>query len=479
MLRAFGVLAAFTAITLAANGPAGATPPPLPVPPAAGSEATPGPDARATPAPPVRATGPLGGLARRDTLLGSLGGVRPALARYGVSLAASETSEVLGNATGGIRRGAAYDGLLLMDLQVDTQRAFDLYGGTLNASALQIHGDDLSATNLGTLQTASGIEADQASRLWEVWYDQQIGHDGTLDVKIGQQSLDQEYMVSQNALLFVNTMFGWPMLPSADLPGGGPAYPLSALGVRARAKVNDSVTVLGGVYNGSPDTAYAAGDSQRLDPSGLTFPLGGGALAIAEVQYAYPGLGALVYPGRRAPLSGTYKLGLWYDAERFSDLATGATHRGNYAFYAVADQMVYQSSREANRTLNAFTRLMGTPLGDRNLIAFSGNLGLTLHEPIEFRYGDTLGIGLGYAKVGAAAARSDIDAATRANAVRPVRNGETFVELTYQYQLFPWIALQPDFQYTLHPGAGVLDPSAPTQRIGNEAVFGLRTIVQL
>ena len=39
-------------------------------------------------------------------------------------------------------------------------------------------------------------------------------------------------MVSQNALLFVNTMFGWPMVPSADLPGGGPAYPLSALGVR-------------------------------------------------------------------------------------------------------------------------------------------------------------------------------------------------------------------------------------------------------
>ena len=52
--------------------------------------------------------------------------------------------------------------------------------------------------------------------------------------KIGQQSLDQEFIVSQNALLFVNTMFGWPMVPSADLPGGGPAYPLSALGVRLR-----------------------------------------------------------------------------------------------------------------------------------------------------------------------------------------------------------------------------------------------------
>ena len=47
-------------------------------------------------------------------------------------------------------------------------------------------------------------------------------------------------MVSQNALYFVNTMFGWPMLPSADMPGGGPAYPLSALGV-ARAGASDRI----------------------------------------------------------------------------------------------------------------------------------------------------------------------------------------------------------------------------------------------
>ena len=62
--------------------------------------------------------------------------------------------------------------------------------------------------------------------------------DDKFDVKIGQQSLDQEFMVSQNASYFINTMFGWPMLPSADLPGGGPAYPLSALGVRGRLHVD-------------------------------------------------------------------------------------------------------------------------------------------------------------------------------------------------------------------------------------------------
>ncbi len=47
-------------------------------------------------------------------------------------------------------------------------------------------------------------------------------------------------------------MFGWPMVPSADLPGGGPAYPLSALGVRLRARPVDPLTFLAGVFNGSP-----------------------------------------------------------------------------------------------------------------------------------------------------------------------------------------------------------------------------------
>ena len=131
---------------------------------------------------------------------------------------------------------------------------------------------NLSADNLGTLQTASGIEADRATRLWELWYQQKFLEEDRLDVKVGQQSLDQEFMVSQNALLFVNTMFGWPMLPSADLPGGGPAYPLSALGVRARARPIDSLTLLVGVFNGSP-VANNTGDPQQRNPRAPAFRL--------------------------------------------------------------------------------------------------------------------------------------------------------------------------------------------------------------
>ena len=65
--------------------------------------------------------GPFAGLARSSNLLGDLFGTRTAMSRYGLTLTATETSEVLGNVTGGTRRGAAYDGLFQIDLQLDAQ----------------------------------------------------------------------------------------------------------------------------------------------------------------------------------------------------------------------------------------------------------------------------------------------------------------------------------------------------------------------
>jgi len=432
----------------------------------------------------------LSGIPRSSYLLDDMWGFRSLLSRYGLSVALSETSEVLGNVTGGVKQGFDYDGLTQMVLQMDTQRAFNWYGGTFNVSALQIHGNNLSADNLLTLQTASGIEADRATRLWELWYQQKFGQEGRFDVKIGQQSLDQEFMVSQNALLFVNTMFGWPMLPSADLPGGGPAYPLSALGVRLRAHPMNAWTFLAGAFNGSPVTNNK-GDPQQQNPSGTSFPLNGGALAIAGLQYAYPSLGSVVYANEREPLARVYKLGVWYDTETFPDQEIDNTglslanpsstkiprlHEGDFAIYAVLDQMIWQQGTELDRTINIFGRAMGTTLSDRNLVDFSLNAGLTFNEPFLHRDDDKFGVGMGYAHVSDRAAALDRDTGIYTGSSYPVRSGETFVEITYKYQLTPWCQLQPDFQYVFNPGGGIPNPSSSSkERVKDEAVIGLRT----
>jgi porin len=433
--------------------------------------------------------GYLDSLNRSSLMLGDMGGLRTELSKYGISLAIQETSEVLGNVTGGTRKGADYDGLTQMLLQLDTKRAFGWYGGTFNVSALQIHGRDLSTDNLQTLQTASGIEADRSTRLWELWYQQKFLEEDRLDIKVGQQSLDQEFMVSQNASYLMNTMFGWPLVPSDDLPGGGPAYPLSALGVRVRTRPIDSLTFLLGVFNGSP-VSTNVGDPQVVNPSGTSFPIHGGVLVIGEMQYVYPAPGSMIMAGQSQPLARTYKLGFWYDSENFDDqqfdntglsLANPAsngvpiTHHGNFSVYGVADQLVWVDPHEGDHTISVFARILGAPQVNRNLISLSVNAGVTVHEPFPHRDSDTLAIGMGFGKVSGSVSALDKATAFYSDSYVPRRSSETYVEVSYQYQVTPWLQLQPDAQYVFTPGGGLEDPNNPGHRIGNELVLGVRT----
>ncbi len=485
--RSAALAKAALAATLWGAAPALASPPALSVPVSATDNGT---------GAPQGFSGFLGGLQKSNFLLGDLFGVRTGLSKYGMSLAIQETSEVFGNPTGGYHNGPEYDGLTQAILQLNTQRAFGWYGGLFNVSALQIHGRNLSADNLGTIQTASGIEADRATRLWELWYDQKFLDEDRADIKVGLISADQEFIVSPNAGYFVNTMFGWPAVPSYDLPGGGPAYPLSAPAVRVRWRPVDPINVLVGVFNGAPSKTNT-GDAQAINASGTQFPTNGGTLSFVELQYAYPALGSMEMPGAGAPLGRTYKIGAWYDSEAFDDqrfdgaglpLASPASsgeplrHRGNYSVYAVADQMLWRQQEDPNRSLSVFSRVMGAPQADRNFLTFSANLGLTYHDPYANRPDDTVGLALGYAKVSRRVSQADQDAAAVAQAADPtiygpVRHDETFVEATYQYQLRPWWQVQPDLQYVFDPGGGVADPNQPNNRVKNELVLGVRTNV--
>jgi porin len=449
--------------------------------------------AQGVPTPPAE-PGFTTGLWTRNNLLGDLGGVRTALGNAGITIGLQDINEVWGNVSGGIQRGADYDGVTLMSVGLDTQRAFGWEGGTINVSAWNIRGRSISSDNLLNLQTVSGILAAPTTRLWEVWY-QQSFLDGRFDVKLGQQSLDQEFITSQYSGLFINTVMGWPMVPSADLYAGGPAYPLSSLGVRLRGQLGGGFTALGGVFQDNPPGGPFDADSQLLGSTrwGGNFNLRTGALFIAELQYALnqPGNGDMDYGNHTAGLPGTYKLGVWVDtapfpSQRFDNTGlsladpntTGVPQmlRNNFSIYGVVDQMVWRPADDSPRSVGVFARLMGAP-GDRNLINFSVNAGFVLKAPLPDRDDDSLGIGFGVAKVSPSAGGLDADTAFFSGSPFPVRGSETFIEVTYQIQATGWWQLQPDFQYVFNPGGGIQNPNNPTQRVGNEAIFGLRSIV--
>jgi len=235
-----------------------------------------------------------------------------------------------------------------------------------------------------------------------------------------------------------------------------------------REHATESLTLLAGLYSGSPIRGTAA-DAQKSDHNGLVFPLNG-ALVLAEVQYAYPSLSTVVNADETEPLARTYKLGFWFDSKKAPDqrvdaaglsLADPASNgvprqdRGDYAFYGVADRMIWRDYDEPDRTVTVFVRAMGTPQQDRNLIAFSLNAGLAVHEPLLGRDDDVFGIGMGTTRVGRSARALDRDLAAQDSGFHPIRRDETYVEVTYQYEVTPWLQLQPDAQYVFNPGGGL------------------------
>ena len=309
--------------------------------------------ARADPAPDYSAN-----------LSGDLSGFREVFAKVGGSLNVTETSEAFADPHSRLARGTNYDGLTTMTVQIDTKPALNWGGGQFNASLVNLHSDNYSARYIGALQTISGVQGDRATRLWELWYDQKIGE--TFDVKIGQQSLDIEFAQHPSAGYFVNSLFGWPAQLALDLPAGGPAFPLSALGVRGKYSAG-AVTLLGGVFSGSPAPASNDPDPQHANPYGLRFPVRG-ALAIGEAQYA-------INQGEGG-YAGVYKVGGWWDSLSFNDLRyngagqpladpasnrTPASHHGNFGVYAFGEQMVWRGSDKA-RTLSVFLRANVAPL---------------------------------------------------------------------------------------------------------------------
>jgi porin len=421
-------------------------------------------------------------------LLGDMAGARTVLGQYGVTLGITDSENLLANVSGGVKQGATMEGLTTATLQVNTAQAFGWQGGTFNTSMLQIHGQSLSPSYLDSLQTANGNEAQDTTRLWELWYDQAFDYSHA-DVKIGQQSIDNEFIVSKYSGLFVNTMAGWPLLPSSDLFGGGPAYPLSSLGVRGQFKPTDNENILAGVFNDNPGGGAFNEDAQTLDRHGTRFNLNTGALFIAEFQYSVnqPEVGEMVQANQPPPsgLPGTYKIGFWYDTGFFPDQELGTDglslanansngnpimHHGNYSLYAVMDQTVWQSSADSSRNLNIFARIMGAP-ATQNLIEFSFNGGITLAAPIPGRDNDQAGIDFGVGKVSSRLADFDRD-----EGVTP-QGTEELIELTYQAQVKPWLIVQPDIQYTVNPGGGIQDPADPTHNLRNELVVGTRAVV--
>ena len=110
-------------------------------------------------------------------------GTRQALAKTGIGIGGAYYGESFGN-WGGFDQGVEYDGVLELYINADMKKLGLWKGLCFFANGYQIHGNSITAANIGSLMPVSNLEATDATRLFEIWFEQKMFND-KVSVKVG------------------------------------------------------------------------------------------------------------------------------------------------------------------------------------------------------------------------------------------------------------------------------------------------------
>lgn len=415
----------------------------------------------------------------QSTLLGDWWGLRPLLDDYGINFSLHQTSDYVGNTSGGIRQGFVYNGLLNLEVDFDLNKSLGWRDAKLHISGYAIQGQNLSTQYVGNIMTVTNVEANPSvGKVGELWLEQKLLED-RLQLRAGLLEADRYYMISPTASVFVNSTFGFPDAWEVNMPFDGPGYPNATPGLLAAYTFNNDWSLTGSVMNGQP-----VGPSTAQTNYGTDFPTGNGALSWLELAYT---------PELRIgdkTLPGNYKLGGWYSTNTVDNVTLSVTgrpftnpvnktYRGQYAVYGLIDQALWRENSSDTQGLSAFVRVTTSQQQERNVITTYFDTGLAYTGLFDGRPDDILGLGFAWAKFtpylkGQIAAENSLS-----GTAIPMPVPEQLVELTYQAPVSPWLSLQPFFQYVMNPGGKAPMPNNPNQAIPNATIFGLRANIAL
>lgn len=302
-------------------------------------------------------------------------------------------NEAVDTPDGMLRNGATYNSMLLGALDARIGNVDASANGRLHVSFLAVRSGLPSANYIGDFQTASNIEAADATRIYSAWYRQTWAHANSLQA--GLIDLNTIFDVTDAAGLLLNASFGLDPTLSGNLPVS--TYPEPGYGI---------------VYGREQDTFALNAGLFQADPAQRMGPIGQGALAIAELDYGYSD-----------DLPTQIGVGLW--RYRQPDPAVAATSlTGGYI------NLSQSLNGSGVRHARAFLRLGMAP-GNDSPVPRHLSLGIDVSAPLATRPDDHLSLGM-------------TSAALRG------QNTETAYEATYQIALSQQFALQPDVQYITH-----------------------------
>ena len=347
-----------------------------------------------------------------------------------VDLSATNISDVLGNVSGGMKRGAR-----LLD-KADVTATFQGDDHGVPGISVFLDGQFTDATNfsgglVGDAQGVSNIDAPAGLRLSNAWIAKDFHGVGGL--KAGVVDLNTEFDVQSSAALFLNSAFGIGPDFSQSGQNGPSIFPSTGLGLVGWWLPGGHWQLKAGVFEDAP------GDPNHPGRTSFSFSHDDGVLMVAEVR-------------NHLTPDTVVGIGGWRYTASFDaiDPVRGRLS-GNSGAYAIADALLYSAPKSGKDSDDDKAGLRGwIRLGyadDRiNAIGATVNGGLVYTAPFG-RMADQAGISFAHARFG--------DAARTAGSLGAA---ETTFEATYSFNINSHLTIQPDTQYVMSPSG---DPTLP------------------
>jgi porin len=385
-----------------------------------------------------------GSWSKQDYLTGNWRGHRENLKNKGIDIFGFYDATFLGNPIGGEEKGIAYAGLLNIYLYLDFEKLLNIKGLKFRISGSWASGRSLSDDYIGNFFQVSSIFSGTQLRLYQLYLEQSLFGD-MLNIALGRMATGDDFMTSPIFYNFVSFAFDQnPISIFFNIPSFT-VDPTSTWGARAKINPVKEFYVMFGAYDSNPATGKIS--FSDFEPS-----FNGEAFLIGE-------LGFSLNKGRDlSGLPGNYKIGGYYDTSNFPLVSDPEVKRnGNYGFYLLMDQMVYrEGGAKSDQGLIPFTTFTLAPSDDINTFPFFFSTGLVYKGLFSGRDNDTTSFGFAYGKISKDLRGQDFEMA---------------MELTHIFAVTPWLSLQPDLQYIIHPGG--------TEDIPNALVIGFGLYINL
>lgn len=370
-------------------------------------------------------------------------GVRKKMADRGFYVMASYLMDLSWPTTGGMKTTSypLYQFLFDLELGIVTEQLCHLKGGYFYIDFMVHNGKSPTQNYVGDAQGFDNIEAPPFTQLAELWY-QQFFFDELFSVAFGKIDAYETFGYTHYAQILLNNSY--TLLPTII---GYPTYPNPEVGIILASYPKKWITLKASIFDGSNAIGVQTGN---LGAKSFFQNLGKHILFLNEIDFRWE--------NSENKYKGILELGLWgYNGQL--PAFNGGTMGKAIGPYATLSQQLWKQSNLSNKPkftpgeLGVFIQTSYVNQELLNIKSYIGG-GVTYFNMWKKFYADALSIGA-----------ATVFFTKAPNTFYPKRF-ETSLEITYSLFFVPWIQVQPDLQWIIHPGgAGLKNALVATLRM--------------